>query len=141
MKRRSFINKCCVSLLGFSAVAPLLTGCPAKAVRHTKVEISPNNELIVRQSVFIKDRYVLLQHPDNKFLICIYKSMRGKYFATLMECTHQSCATDIVAKHIICPCHGSRFVMNGDVIKGPATENLKTFITRAEGDFVYIALG
>ena len=39
-----------------------------------------------------------------------------------MACTHQGCITNIVnAKQFDCPCHGSRFDVNGAVINGPFT--------------------
>jgi Rieske Fe-S protein len=39
-----------------------------------------------------------------------------------MVCTHQGCLTDIVnATRFDCPCHGSRFDVNGNVINGPFT--------------------
>ena len=39
-----------------------------------------------------------------------------------MACTHAGCITDIVnAKEFDCPCHGSRFDVNGAVINGPFT--------------------
>jgi Rieske Fe-S protein len=41
--------------------------------------------------------------------------------AFYMVCTHAGCLTSITnAQRFDCPCHGSRFDSNGDVVAGPA---------------------
>ena len=41
--------------------------------------------------------------------------------AFYMVCTHAGCLTSITnAQRFDCPCHGSRFDANGDVVAGPA---------------------
>ncbi|GBD91690.1 cytochrome b6-f complex iron-sulfur subunit [bacterium BMS3Abin04] len=43
-------------------------------------------------------------------------------------CTHLGCKINQEKNNkFICPCHGSQFALNGEVIKGPATKNLKQF--------------
>lgn len=138
MKRRSFIQKGCVSLLGAST--SLLSACAAKTTALV-VDVSANNELLVSPSAFNHQQTVLLQHPSSKFPICLYKDSKGAYTASLMECTHQSCMTEVVGEQIICPCHGARYVLSGEVVKGPALKDLKTFKTRVENNTVYIELG
>lgn len=46
----------------------------------------------------------------------------GGFFAMTNECTHNGCAVKCADANGIlkCPCHGSWFDFNGDVIKGPA---------------------
>jgi cytochrome b6-f complex iron-sulfur subunit len=51
----------------------------------------------------------------------------GKIYATSALCTHQACAMKLVGQQLRCPCHGSRFDLRGNVIKGPATESLAYF--------------
>jgi len=51
----------------------------------------------------------------------------SKIYATSAMCTHQACALKIVGNQLRCPCHGSRFDLRGNVIKGPATESLAYF--------------
>jgi cytochrome b6-f complex iron-sulfur subunit len=46
-----------------------------------------------------------------------------------MTCTHLGCTTNLQAQVFVCPCHGSRFDANGDVIRGPATFPLRQFQT------------
>lgn len=47
-----------------------------------------------------------------------------------MTCTHQGCLTDIVnGQRFDCPCHGSQFDANGNVIRTPAQQPLTKFAT------------
>lgn len=40
-------------------------------------------------------------------------------------CTHLGCKINKEQNNnFICPCHGSQFALNGDVVKGPATKSL-----------------
>lgn len=47
----------------------------------------------------------------------IYKGFRAR-------CTHAGCALAVKNGGIECPCHGSRFTLDGDVERGPAVEPL-----------------
>ncbi len=42
------------------------------------------------------------------------------------KCTHLGCKiNNLEDDKLICPCHGSQFNLNGNVIKGPATASLR----------------
>lgn len=41
------------------------------------------------------------------------------------RCSHLGCIINkIKGDELICPCHGSRFSLNGDVLEGPASKKL-----------------
>ncbi|MEV6770114.1 Rieske (2Fe-2S) protein [Nocardia sp. NPDC051030] len=49
----------------------------------------------------------------------------GTYLAFSSVCTHQGCAVNSLSGGTInCPCHGSRFALDGSVVSGPATRSL-----------------
>jgi Rieske Fe-S protein len=49
----------------------------------------------------------------------------GVFDAFVARCTHAGCALPgVEGDTIICPCHGSRFALNGTVVRGPAMEPL-----------------
>lgn len=56
-------------------------------------------------------------------------------------CTHLDCLLgwDIHSQSFLCPCHGSQFAANGQVLNGPATRSLDRFMVQlatADGDIV-----
>ncbi len=57
----------------------------------------------------------------------IYKDDTGKIHAVSPICTHLGCivAYNNAEKSWDCPCHGSRFNIDGKVIQGPATSDLQ----------------
>jgi cytochrome b6-f complex iron-sulfur subunit len=46
------------------------------------------------------------------------------FLALSTICTHQGCDADVANNIVVCPCHGSRFDKNGNVINGPAEQPL-----------------
>jgi len=53
----------------------------------------------------------------------IGRDQRGLY-ALVATCTHLGCTPRLEGKQFACPCHGSRFALNGDVLAGPAKRPL-----------------
>jgi Rieske Fe-S protein len=50
-----------------------------------------------------------------------------------MQCTHEGCPVNPPVNGIIaCPCHGSRYDLNGRVLHGPAQYPLARYSTRYE---------
>jgi Rieske Fe-S protein len=51
------------------------------------------------------------------------------------NCTHEGCpVTGATATQFVCPCHGSRYSLNGQVQQGPARANLRQYAnTFADG--------
>jgi Rieske Fe-S protein len=48
----------------------------------------------------------------------------GKIYAPTATCTHKNCAVKLKQDEIVCPCHGSKFSIQGTSIKGPAKGSL-----------------
>ncbi len=49
----------------------------------------------------------------------------GKVFSALsLKCTHLGCTVEKKGDAFECPCHGSRFDRNGELLRGPATRRL-----------------
>jgi glycine/D-amino acid oxidase-like deaminating enzyme/nitrite reductase/ring-hydroxylating ferredoxin subunit len=62
----------------------------------------------------------------GKNSIAVYRSPQGKLIARSAACTHLGCSVtwNNAEKSWDCPCHGSMFTAEGEVIHGPATDSL-----------------
>ncbi|HEX3031324.1 MAG TPA: FAD-dependent oxidoreductase [Bacillota bacterium] len=60
--------------------------------------------------------------------IGLYKDRKGKIHAVDITCTHMGCDLMWNAAELSwdCPCHGSRFTYEGEIIEGPALKSLRT---------------
>lgn len=66
-------------------------------------------------------------HPPEPYkTILIAKDKAGEYVAVTAECGHWGCTVDWAAglEQWTCPCHGSRFDKDGQIVEGPADEPL-----------------
>lgn len=59
--------------------------------------------------------------------VALYKDEKEELFAVNPSCTHMKCnvAWNEAERSWDCPCHGSRFDINGEVLTGPAVVNLE----------------
>ena len=56
-------------------------------------------------------------------------------------CTHEGCTINGAAGDVyVCPCHGSRYDRNGQVVNGPARASLRQYATTFADDVVTIRL-
>ena len=64
----------------------------------------------------------------------------GKIYAPTATCTHKNCAVKLKdnattkEKEIVCPCHGSKFTINGTSMKGPAKGSLYRYAISVDGN-------
>ena len=56
----------------------------------------------------------ILIHPDNGFR------------ALSLTCPHLGCTVEAKPDEFACPCHGSRYDKDGELLEGPATKGLKS---------------
>ena len=59
-------------------------------------------------------------------------------FAVSMVCTHLGCIVKTEADGFHCPCHGSRFALDGAVVKGPAPQALAWLGVARVGPGTYV---
>jgi Rieske Fe-S protein len=62
----------------------------------------------------------------NNEKAAVYRDEQGTIHAVSAICTHRGCTVgwNDLEKTWDCPCHGSRYDYNGNVINGPAPRNL-----------------
>ena len=71
--------------------------------------------------------------------IVVTQPTAGAFAGLSSVCPHAGCNVNkIVDGTIVCPCHGSRFNLDGSVAKGPATEPLEARAVVVEGDSIVL---
>jgi Rieske Fe-S protein len=68
--------------------------------------------------------------------VVVTQPTTGTYEGFSTTCPHQGCAVNAVeGGNIVCPCHGSRFALDGSVVQGPAQQGLDSVpITVTDGE-------
>lgn len=92
-------------------VAPRIAGPPAPSPETppsaSAFDAGPVDEYVPGVAVRFRNKHVIVIHDELGVL------------ALSAICTHQACLLDIAGASLVCPCHGSEFSMQGDVLEGP----------------------
>jgi Rieske Fe-S protein len=71
--------------------------------------------------------------------VVVTQPTAGVFKGFSAKCTHKGCLVDKVADGTIdCPCHGSKFNLDGSVAKGPATIPLEAETMTVQGDSIVL---
>jgi Rieske Fe-S protein len=102
--------------------APSASGGPASAAKA----IAKTSDVPVGSGVIVGD--VVVTQPSA-----------GEFKGFSAKCTHKGCTVDKVADGTIdCPCHGSKFNLDGTVAKGPAQKPLEAQAVTVQGDSIVL---
>ena len=82
--------------------------------------------------------WALLKVKDKQILFV--RESAGSVRALSGKCTHRACdlGYDPKAGRVACTCHGSRFSLDGKVLKGPAEKPLPVFPATLVGDKIIL---
>ncbi len=96
---------------------------------ETKNGITINLDSLSNNSVYlIKNRQIAAIKMDNNINVLSIK------------CTHLGCTLNVAGDIFKCPCHGSEFRLDGKVIKGPASKDLKEIDFKVENNKIILYL-
>ena len=71
--------------------------------------------------------------------VVVTQPTAGVFKGFSAKCTHKGCMVDKVADGTIdCPCHGSKFNLDGTVAKGPADKPLEAENVTVQGDSIIL---
>ena len=71
--------------------------------------------------------------------VVVTQPSAGVFKGFSSTCTHAGCTVNEIAGGTInCPCHGSKFNLDGTVANGPATKPLKTQAVTVQGDSIVL---
>jgi Rieske Fe-S protein len=103
--------------------APSATGGPAAPAANA---IAKTADVPVGSGVIVGE--VVVTQPSAG----VFKGFSAK-------CTHKGCTVDKVADGTIdCPCHGSKFNLDGSVANGPADKPLEAQAVTVQGDSIVL---
>jgi Rieske Fe-S protein len=142
MERKTFIKACGFACFGGGALAvSMLEGCSGSRIIAGTID---NSDLVVPETVFVHGnsfhKYVVVQHAQLKYPVCVYRFRETEYTALLMRCTHQGAELQVFGDRLECPAHGSQFSDKGQVKNGPADTNLRAFPVTVKNNQIYISL-
>lgn len=145
MDRKQFLKTCGVALVGLPFASALLTSCQSiyyasNNIINNRIVIPLSEFKIVKNSSTAYRDFVMVKTTTQDFPICLYKTDENQYSASLMKCTHRGCELNVGGGIYSCPCHGSEFDTKGNVLEGPADQDLKTFKTTIDNENIYIEL-
>jgi cytochrome b6-f complex iron-sulfur subunit len=124
MKRRSFIGKAAIGIVTFTgvlaAISYLRQFFPRLAGEKKRIVLDDPRKFPVDTYTFLEENnlYVYRDHEGIKAVSAI--------------CTHLGCVLEKSTDGFECPCHGSCYNNDGEVLSGPAPRNLAWYsVSRA----------
>lgn len=94
--------------------APSTVATPAAAAGSAGTKLGPAADVPVGGGTVYETLEVVVTQPEA-----------GRFEGLSAVCTHTGCIVDKVADGLIeCPCHGSRYHLDGTVARGPAPRAL-----------------
>lgn len=93
---------------------------------------NPNGSVRLALNPFTTNRANGAYYP-----IIVNRTQNGSYVALNSRCTHADCVVEPFnsgSNSCICPCHGSRFSIDGRRLFGPASRDLERYNVREDGE-------
>ncbi len=141
MKRRNFIALFGVGwIANYLSVAMAIT-YPTKPNSQSKSQPSSENWQKVGTVEELAQTGQLLKEESPVGSILIVATSKTKdLIAVNPTCPHMGCIVEWEAKEeiFVCPCHGSKFALDGNVIEGLAIEPLEKYTAKIESNSVLV---
>lgn len=140
IERRKFLTTACRACLfaGAGFLIADLVACNTSS-KITQLPITQDSVRLPVSS-FATGSIQIVRPAGWYYDIAVRKTETDQYEALLLECTHQQNQLIANPNGYSCALHGSRFNLNGQVMKGPAERALKQFSTTLDRDQVVIQL-
>ena len=114
-----------------------LTGCIGFHYVNATVR---GNRVAIARSEFEATRFALVDIPGVPLPLYVYRHDNGTFTAVSTRCMHRGCQVEPVDGHLVCPCHGSEYTNQGEVLKGPTLQPLNRYEVVADEESVVITL-
>ena len=151
MERRKFLGWVSVGVLA-SSLPVVLAACNSETeeteTEEAETETSPEEDsaavgtredgfIVAGTTAELDEAGYLLQKKND---LIVVRGEDDALAAVNPMCPHQGCSVgwNGESKSLVCPCHGSQFAPNGEVLKGPAEEPLPTYEVKEEDGSVLV---
>jgi Rieske Fe-S protein len=143
--RREFLRRMEVLSVGVACGGLTAAVGACSGARYVTATPTPDNRLLVPRAVFEGRGHALVQWPGSELPIYVRHSEADAadgdaWTAVWTQCTHQGCQVEPAGDRLACPCHGSEYTFEGQVLQGPAPLPLRRFRVTEEGDHLAIHL-
>jgi len=137
MERKEFLKRCVALTAGVACMDLMLAGCASLPYAEYVMD---EGGAVVKKTDFDDKGFVLLEVARLPAPVYVRQVDADDYTAVLLRCTHRGCTVQPSRNLLECPCHGSRYNNRGEVVKGPASRNLRPYPVTADAEYVRIAL-
>jgi cytochrome b6-f complex iron-sulfur subunit len=141
MKRKAFIGTIAASIVGAGLATGLITSCNKDSTTSPS-NTTPPSKVDFTLDLDQAENAGLKQSGGSKIKdgVIVAHASTGNYVALSVACTHTGCPVGFngSADTFPCPCHGSKFDINGNVLQGPASSNLKKYNTTLNGSLLRV---
>jgi cytochrome b6-f complex iron-sulfur subunit len=139
MRRRDFVRRLPVVSSGLVLGASSLSVGACGGMAYLTPTGAPGR-LVVRRAQLDAEGQAFVQAPGMGRPVYLRRSGSGEVVALLASCTHNGCQPAPVGGRLVCPCHGSEFSLEGEVLEGPADRPLTRYEVTEDGAEVVIWL-
>jgi len=147
MERRAFLRKAVFSFFSLSGILLGVAAAflyPARTVARKEQDVYLMDEDdLPRRGVRMVTFSVHSEEHDVTMVnrVFVVGSSEG-VIALSPVCTHLGCFVnwDANKKEFICPCHGARYTMRGEIVSGPQSRPLMQLLIKVERGKVYLGV-
>ena len=140
MPRRTFVRRLPVLTAGLAAGASCVSLSACAGVTYLRPRVLPDGGLLVATGDVGERGEAFLQTTGMQRPVYLRRSEGGAWTAVLASCTHRGCQPEPVGDRLACPCHGSEFTFEGDVLAGPADRPLPRYEVIEEDDRLIVIM-
>lgn len=124
--RRRFLGVCGGGLMTLAGL-----GCASVAARPVSVK-DGIIELPLAEHPSLRKRggSLIIQPEQSEDPLYVLALDNGEFSVVSPICTHKGCTVDVAGELLVCPCHGSVYDRQGNVLEGPAPLPLARYAAR-----------
>lgn len=144
MNRKAFLKTTAatVAAASLAPIATLLEGCSSSAL-VLQAHVVDNKAIVPLArlgDLTSPNSYAKMYVNQNANPIILFVGESGEMQAVLSTCSHSGCEVKKLRTKFECPCHGSEYDLQGNVLRGPAPDPLEMFQVQKVADRLEILL-